>query len=162
MSRGSSTSNVSSAFIDHWFALNRDATNSLSAIFFFFFLLSNDLYGYPSLAAHWVTSYSSPVRTAIKLLRVLCSLCFRYSSLARLTPVARSWRIRFITRRQSCHTSRNLWLPLYLNTISKWLMQSNFVKTVMREYLGNYSTRRKVLLDYSLSCKNQRIDTCAI
>lgn len=59
---------------------------------------ADDLCDYRSPATHLglPRTHSSRVRTAIKLHRGFILSCFRYSSLARSTPVARSWRIRIV------------------------------------------------------------------
>lgn len=94
-------------------------TNSLSARSFFA-RVSNPptIYAVIEVSrAHLSRVYIRPQFEAAIKLAADCSLCFRYSSLAlawRLLLARGESHSHFITRRQSCHASRNLRLALYV------------------------------------------------
>lgn len=142
------------------YSLIIDATNSLSAIFFFL-TFQRFIYGYPSLAARWLPRIRLRFRTAIKLRRVLWfpmfSLFFPRSLDACCSLVANPF---YHSPSKLPHVAESMTSFIFKYDIEVTYAVQLLVKTVMREYHGNYLTRRKVLLDYSLSRKNQRIATC--
>lgn len=113
----------------HRSLISTSATNSLSAIFLR--LCTSRRFMRLSKSRGRTSYIRLQFEAAIKLLRIVpyvfvilppCSLDACCSLVANPS--------HFITRRQSCHTSRYLWLTLHLSVISKRLICSNNFATI--------------------------------